>query len=156
VCGGWLKPVTYVCELKYDGLAVSLHYKDGRLVRALKRGDGMKGEEVTENVRRYVDNVPFVIPDVVLRRSHMSGEFEVRGEVVMSRTEFARVNAEAQHQRRSELYSNPRYVHFFLLHILYGDRLLFAAMLHGICSTPTVTSAIDSQESCRWNDRTQT
>jgi DNA ligase (NAD+) len=102
------EPVTYVCELKYDGLAVSLHYKDGRLVRALKRGDGMKGEEVTENVRRYVDNVPFVIPDVVLRRSHMSGEFEVRGEVVMSRTEFARVNAEAQHQRRSELYSNPR------------------------------------------------
>jgi DNA ligase (NAD+) len=99
-----------VCEFKYDGLAVSLHYKNGRFVRALTRGDGIKGEDVTANVQRYVNNIPFVLPESFRQMSRVSGEFEVRGEVVISRSEFARINTEAQQQRRSGIYSNPRYV----------------------------------------------
>src|SRR5207237_7471664 len=68
--------VTYVCELKIDGLSMSLTYRDGRLVRAATRGDGMTGEDVTANVRT-LRSVPLAIepPD------GLPGEFEVRGEV---------------------------------------------------------------------------
>jgi DNA ligase (NAD+) len=100
------QPVTYVCEVKYDGVALSLHYKDGKLVQALTRGDGTKGENVTEAVRQYVHNIPLELSSAA---DVERGELEVRGEVVIPRAEFARVNQQATEQGRAVPYSNPRY-----------------------------------------------
>jgi DNA ligase (NAD+) len=79
-------PVEYSCELKFDGLAVSLRYEDGVLVQAATRGDGATGEEVTQNVR--------TIRSIPLRLQGTAPEvLEVRGEVYMSRADFERYNA---------------------------------------------------------------
>ena len=79
-------PIEYACELKFDGLAVSLRYEGGVLVRAATRGDGETGEEVTQNVR--------TIQAVPLRLRGVAPEvLEVRGEVYMSRPDFERYNA---------------------------------------------------------------
>src|SRR5207253_4136017 len=80
-------PVSYLCELKIDGLAVNLTYEGGRLVRAATRGDGRTGEDVTPNVRT-IDNVP----------ERLSGDdvpelLEVRGEVYFPVAGFADLNA---------------------------------------------------------------
>ena len=98
--GAAAEPVEYACELKFDGLAISLRYEKGRLVQAATRGDGETGEEVTQNVRT-IKAVPLrlrgVAPDVL----------EVRGEVYMSRPDFERYNAR---QRAASLPAlvNPR------------------------------------------------
>jgi DNA ligase (NAD+) len=79
-------PIEYVCELKFDGLAVSLRYEDGLLAQAATRGDGETGEDVTQNVR--------TIKSVPLRLQGAAPEvLEVRGEVYMSRADFERYNA---------------------------------------------------------------
>ena len=79
-------PVEYACELKFDGLAVSLRYEDGALVQAATRGDGETGEDVTQNVR--------TIKAVPLRlQGPAPAVLEVRGEVYMSRPDFERYNA---------------------------------------------------------------
>ncbi len=79
-------PVEYACELKFDGLAVSLRYEDGALVQAATRGDGETGEDVTQNVR--------TIKAVPLRLQGLApAVLEVRGEVYMSRPDFERYNA---------------------------------------------------------------
>ncbi|TVR64981.1 MAG: NAD-dependent DNA ligase LigA, partial [Candidatus Competibacteraceae bacterium] len=79
-------PVEYSCELKFDGLAVSLRYEDGVLVQAATRGDGATGEEVTQNAR--------TIRSIPLRLQGTAPEvLEVRGEVYMSRADFERYNA---------------------------------------------------------------
>jgi DNA ligase (NAD+) len=94
-------PVTYVAEPKLDGLAISLRYEQGRLVCAATRGDGRQGEDVTLNVR--------TIPSVPLR---LLGEdwptvLEVRGEIFMPRTGFARLNAQ-QRACDEKTFANPR------------------------------------------------
>ena len=83
-------PVSYLCELKIDGLAINLVYENGRLVRALTRGDGRTGEDVTLNVRtiagvphRLRGNAEFPVPELV----------EVRGEVYFPVAAFAELNA---------------------------------------------------------------
>ena len=90
--------LTYVAELKIDGLAISLRYRDGRFMRGATRGDGTTGEDVTANLRT-IEAIPANLPE--------PASPEVRGEVFMPRTEFARINAE-----REELglprYANPR------------------------------------------------
>ena len=69
-------PVQYTCELKFDGVSINLLYKNGELVKAVTRGDGVKGDDVTSNIK--------TIPTVPLRlRGDFSGEFEARGEIVM-------------------------------------------------------------------------
>jgi DNA ligase (NAD+) len=90
----------YCCELKFDGLAISLRYRDGLLERAATRGDGMVGEDVTANVRT-IRRVPLRLARKV------AGTIEVRGEVLMFRADFARLNA---HQRAHEAkeFANPR------------------------------------------------
>jgi len=76
----------YVCELKYDGVAVSLLYShDGQLVRALTRGNGLQGEDITDNIRRFVSNVPLHIKQLTLPLGVM---VEVRAEVVASHDSF--------------------------------------------------------------------
>ena len=89
-----------VCELKIDGLAVSLIYKDGRLVRGATRGDGFRGEDVTGNLRT-VKSIPLALLDRAPR------VLEVRGEVYMPKESFRLLNEERE-ARGEELYANPR------------------------------------------------
>ncbi len=87
-------------ELKYDGVAISLSYKDGQLVRGVTRGDGEKGDEITANVRT-VRSIP-----LLLRGDHPK-EFEARGEILFMRAQFEKLNAERA-AKGEELYANPR------------------------------------------------
>ncbi len=78
----------YSCELKFDGTSISLTYHDGRLVRALTRGDGQKGDDVTQNVRT-IKSIP-----LRLNGSGYPDDFEIRGEILMPHDSFQRLNAE--------------------------------------------------------------
>ena len=90
------------CELKFDGLSISLIYENGRLVRAVTRGDGVRGDDVTANVRT-IRSVPLVL------RPGMGWpeEFEIRGEVLMPWASFERLNAERE-AAEEPLFANPR------------------------------------------------
>lgn len=91
---------TYCCELKFDGTAICLTYRDGILVQALTRGDGVKGDDVTDNVRR-ISNIP--------QRLHgdYPREFEIRGEILMPFEAFDRLNAEREADE-DQPFANPR------------------------------------------------
>lgn len=89
----------YVAELKLDGLSMAAHYGDGLLVRAVTRGDGRVGEDVTENAR--------TIRSLPLRLHDGGGRLEARGEVIMTREAFARLNQEREAQQLPR-YVNPR------------------------------------------------
>ncbi len=93
--------VEYVCELKFDGTAISLTYEKGRLVRAVTRGDGVAGDDVTANIRT-VRSVP-----LKLRGSGWPSHFEIRGEVLMPYTSFDKINAEREAAGET-LFANPR------------------------------------------------
>lgn len=93
-------PVEYVCELKYDGLSISLSYDNGLLSRAVTRGDGDKGDDVTQNVRT-IKSIP-----LRLRGDH-PGHLEVRGEVYMPHKAFKSLNAEREEIGESP-FANPR------------------------------------------------
>lgn len=91
----------YFCELKFDGVAISLVYENGRLVRAVTRGDGTKGDVVTENIRT-IKNIPLhIIGDDVPKK------MEVRGEIFLPRKEFDKINAERE-ANGEPLLANPR------------------------------------------------
>lgn len=90
------------CEMKFDGLSISLHYEKGRLVRAVTRGDGTKGDDVTENVRT-IRSIPLVLPEGL----DYPDEFEIRGEVLMPFSSFERLNQERA-ERGEQLFANPR------------------------------------------------
>jgi DNA ligase (NAD+) len=92
----------YVCELKIDGLAISLTYRDGAFVRAATRGNGVEGEDVTANVRT-IRSVPMRLQDA----SALPGEFEVRGEVYLPKAWFAAFNAQLE-EAGKPTYANPR------------------------------------------------
>ena len=92
----------YVCELKIDGLAISLTYRDGVFVRAATRGNSVEGEDVTANVRT-IRSVPMRLRDA----SALPGEFEVRGEVYLPKARFAALNAQLDEAGRPT-YANPR------------------------------------------------
>lgn len=91
----------FVCELKFDGTAISLTYEHGRLLRAVTRGDGAVGDDVTANVRT-IRSVP-----LVLGEGDWPDYFEIRGEIYMPRTEFARLNAEKE-EIGEQPFANPR------------------------------------------------
>ena len=90
--------VSYVVELKMDGLAISLHYHDGRFVQAVTRGDGFVGEDVTNNVRT-IASIPMHIERM--------GDVEVRGEVFMPKKSFAELNAQRE-KNGEDVFANPR------------------------------------------------
>ncbi|MDY3867784.1 MAG: NAD-dependent DNA ligase LigA [Pyramidobacter sp.] len=92
--------IPWCCELKIDGLAVSLVYQDGKFVQASTRGDGHIGEDVTENLKTVRD-LPLRLP------GEMSGTLELRGEVYMSKEGFAKLNAERE-EAGLPLFANPR------------------------------------------------
>lgn len=89
------------CELKFDGTSISLTYENGRLARAVTRGDGEKGDDVTANVKT-IRTVP-----LVLSGSGWPGEFEIRGEVLMPWNVFERLNSDRE-QNGEPLFANPR------------------------------------------------
>ena len=91
----------YVCELKFDGLSISLTYENNKLVRAVTRGDGTKGDDVTSNVKT-ISNIPHH-----LRSSGSPALFEVRGEILMHRAAFERLNKEKE-ELGEVAYANPR------------------------------------------------
>ncbi len=90
-----------VCELKYDGTSISLHYENGRLSRAVTRGDGKKGDDVTANVRT-IQNVP-----LILKGDDLPSYVELRGEIVMPWRSFEALNREREEQEEL-LFANPR------------------------------------------------
>ena len=89
---------TYICELKIDGLSISLTYEDGRLVVGATRGDGSVGENITENLKRVKD-IPLTLPEPL--------DITVRGECYMPKASFERVNLERQEKGEPE-FANPR------------------------------------------------
>lgn len=93
--------VELVCELKFDGTSISLTYEHGALLRAVTRGDGVKGDDVTANVRT-IRSVP-----LHLKAGDYPDHFEVRGEVLLPWAEFDRLNEERERQEEP-LFANPR------------------------------------------------
>lgn len=94
-------PVGYVAELKIDGLSIALTYEQGRLRRAVTRGDGVQGEDVTQNAR-VIQAIP-----LVLRDSPPEAAMEVRGEIYLPRAAFTRMNDERE-AREEPVFANPR------------------------------------------------
>lgn len=95
------EPFDIVCELKFDGTSISLIYEQGRLARAVTRGDGKKGDDVTANVRT-IRNVP-----LILEGDDVPDSIEVRGEVLMPWSSFDELNRERAEQEEP-LFANPR------------------------------------------------
>ena len=91
----------YVCELKFDGLSISLTYQDGKLIRGVTRGDGTQGDDVTTNVKT-IRSIPHRLPGTGFPQ-----EFEIRGEVFMHRPAFDRLNKE-RIENDEVPYANPR------------------------------------------------
>lgn len=90
--------VEYICELKIDGLAVSLTYEDGKLVRGATRGDGSVGEDITSNLKT-IRSIPLMIEE--------TGKLEVRGEAYMPKRSFEQLNEERK-EKGEQLFANPR------------------------------------------------
>ena len=93
--------IEYVCELKYDGTSISLKYKNGKLVEALTRGDGVQGDDVTTNVKT-IKAIP-----LSLQGNNYPDEFEIRGEIMMPFQVFNQLNLEREEQGESP-FANPR------------------------------------------------
>ncbi|SFB54056.1 NAD-dependent DNA ligase LigA [Algoriphagus aquimarinus] len=91
----------YFCEMKFDGVAISIVYENGRMVRAVTRGDGYKGDDVTANVRT-IRNIPLEI-----KGDNIPATFEVRGEIFLPLKEFLKINA-AREEAGDALLANPR------------------------------------------------
>jgi len=91
----------YICELKYDGVSISLSYKNGKLERALSRGDGSKGDDVTSNIRT-IKSIP-----LELFGNDYPDEFEIRGEIFMPRPSFEKLNKERE-EKGLQVFANPR------------------------------------------------
>ncbi|RXG23226.1 NAD-dependent DNA ligase LigA [Leeuwenhoekiella aequorea] len=92
--------VEYVCELKYDGASISLTYEKGELIRAVTRGDGVQGDDVTNNIKT-IRSVPLKL------KGDFPEKFDIRGEIVLPLAGFAAMNAERV-EAGEEPYSNPR------------------------------------------------
>lgn len=130
------KPFTYSCELKFDGTAICLTYRDGKLFRALTRGDGVIGDDVTDNVR-HISNIP-----VTLKGSGYPEEFEIRGEILMPYKAFDTLNEERL-RNEDQPFANPRNAASGSLKLLdpkeVGRRGLWCTLYH--IPSPNVTFA---------------
>ncbi len=95
-----VEEIEYVCELKYDGVAIGIRYENGQLTRAVTRGDGEKGEDVTNNVRT-IRSVPLKL------QGNFPEDFEIRGEIFMPQKQFQKLNAEREEIGETP-FANPR------------------------------------------------
>lgn len=141
------KPFTYSCELKFDGTAICLTYRNGKLFRALTRGDGAIGDDVTENVK-HISNIP-----VTLKGTGFPEEFEIRGEILMPYKAFDRLNEERLLDEEQP-FANPRNAASGSLKLLnseeVGRRGLWCTLYH--IPSPNVSfathkEALDAAES---------
>lgn len=98
------EPLEYFCELKMDGLAISLLYREGALVRAATRGDGRVGEDVTHTIKT-IESIPLQLDLSKLKNPPL--EIEIRGEVYMARKDFEKLNAQLEKEGKPT-YANPR------------------------------------------------
>jgi DNA ligase (NAD+) len=98
--------VTYVCELKFDGLSISLTYENGELLRAVTRGDGTKGDVVTNNVKT-IRSIPIKLKQPTQGAPAFPPVFEIRGEIFMHKAAFEKLNADRAEQGETT-YANPR------------------------------------------------
>ncbi len=138
---------TYCCELKFDGTAICLTYRSGRLFRALTRGDGVVGDDVTANALR-ITNIPHE-----LKGSGWPEEFEIRGEVLMPYESFDRLNHERE-LAEDPLFANPRNAASGSLKLQdpeeVGRRGLFCTLYHipvGQVDFPTHDAALSAAAS---------
>jgi DNA ligase (NAD+) len=92
--------IDFTCELKYDGVAISITYVDGKLVRAVTRGDGEEGEDVTANVRT-IKSIPLQL------KGNYPADFDIRGEIIFPLAAFQQLNEERE-QNGEPLFANPR------------------------------------------------
>lgn len=92
--------ISYTCELKFDGVSINLLYENGRLIRALTRGDGDQGDNVTNNIKT-IPTIPLVL------RGDYAAQFEIRGEIILPLDEFDRINKQRKREDQ-EIYRNPR------------------------------------------------
>ena len=127
--------VEYLCELKIDGLAISINYENGKLVSAATRGDGTIGEDVTENIKT-IFSIPKVLKD--------SRSFEVRGEVYLPRKSFDLLNAERE-KNNEVLFANPRNAAAGSLRQL-DSKITAKRRLSAFIYSIVGDNAIDSQE----------
>ena len=93
--------IEYVCELKYDGVAISITYENGKMLKAVTRGDGDQGEEITPNVRT-IRSIP-----LELKGTDYPGTFEIRGEIYFPRKNFDKLNSERE-LAGEPVFANPR------------------------------------------------
>lgn len=100
------EPFEVCCELKYDGLSISLTYEDGRLIQAVTRGDGVRGDDVTANVKT-IRSIPLVLHPSSSALRLPPSTFEIRGEILMPWKVFERLNAERE-AAEEPLFANPR------------------------------------------------
>src|SRR6266487_247692 len=104
--GSGREKVEYIAEHKFDGLSISLQYEDGVLTRGVTRGDGTTGEDVTPNVKT-IRSIPLRVEAAVLKKTKLPADFEVRGEVMMTRKAFEALNRQ-QEQIGGKIFVNPR------------------------------------------------
>ena len=109
------EPFEVCCEMKYDGLSISLTYEEGKLVRGVTRGDGVHGDDVTGNVKT-IRSIPLVLPgweeqkqglDLFSQQAPIPRSFEIRGEILMPWKVFDQLNAERE-ENGEQLFANPR------------------------------------------------
>ena len=109
------EPFEVCCELKYDGLSISLTYEEGKLVQGVTRGDGVHGDDVTGNVKT-IRSIPLVLPgweeqkqglDLFSQQAPIPRSFEIRGEILMPWKVFDQLNAERE-ENGEQLFANPR------------------------------------------------
>jgi len=98
--------IEYVCEHKFDGLSISLQYADGILVRGVTRGDGSTGEDVTPNVKT-IRSIPLSAERDALKKYRLPSAFEIRGEIIMTRSAFEQLNRQ-QEEQGAKRFANPR------------------------------------------------
>ena len=104
--GSGKEKIEYIAEHKFDGLSISLQYEDGVLVRAVTRGDGNTGEEVTPNAKT-IRSIPLRVDASALKKAKLRTDFEVRGEVMMTRKAFEALNRQ-QERIGGKIFVNPR------------------------------------------------
>jgi DNA ligase (NAD+) len=104
--GSGREKIEYIAEHKFDGLSVSLQYEDCMLTRGVTRGDGTTGEDVTPNVKT-IRSIPLRVDAAVAKKLKLGGDFEVRGEVMMTRKAFEALNRQ-QERIGGKIFVNPR------------------------------------------------